>query len=279
MSSKLPRLGRGLEALIPRTTLSTGKTLLQIPLEKIRANTLQPREAFDETRIKSLSESIRQYGLIHPLLVRRVDDCYELVAGERRFRASQLAGLETVPVVIREYSDQDSLKLALIENLEREDLNAIEEAKGYRRLVEEFNLTHQELSEAFGKSRSTITNILRLLQLPESIQSAIIHGEISEGHARSLLALKDENDIFHHFHLIKQQGLNVREVERQIADVKSGGQSSGRQLSLFSEYEDHLSQKLEAKIQIRGTKSAGKIVIKYNTSEQFEKLYSVLNTR
>ena len=282
MSKSLPRLGKGLEALIPRTTFSSGKTLMNLPLNLIRPNAFQPRLEFDEEAILSLSKSIKAHGLVQPILVRRNGEAYELIAGERRFRASQLAGLESIPAVIRDMSDQDSLKTALIENLDRENLNPIEEAKGYQKLIDEFLLTHQEIAELFSRNRSTISNLLRLLQLPESLQKAIAKGDLSEGHARPLLGLKDKGSMVDFYNVIKSEGLTVRETEAKVAakgDTTPKKTKGGHQLSLFKDFENQLSLKLKTKAQIVGTKKSGKIIIRYTSESQLHNLVSTLKMK
>ena len=178
-------LGRGLGALIPAAEGPKGASNFFVEVGRISPNALQPRRAFDEAKLEELAASIRDRGVIQPLIVRRNGDGYELIAGERRLRAAMKAGLKEVPVVVREASDNDSLQLALIENLQREDLNAIEEAQAYRRLQEEFHLGQEEIAQKVGKSRPAVANSLRLLQLPEEVQRDVIEGKLSAGHARA----------------------------------------------------------------------------------------------
>lgn len=181
---KKATLGRGLDALIPKETKEQGLTLLSI--NEIRPNTLQPRKDFDDTAIIELTASIKEKGILQPIVVRQAGNGFQIIAGERRWRAAQRAGITRVPVIIKDASDREALELALIENLQREDLNPIEEASGYQHLIDEFGLTHEEVSSQIGKDRSTITNQLRLLKLSEEAKLALIEGEITAGHARAL---------------------------------------------------------------------------------------------
>ena len=218
MSNTTQRLGKGLEALIPKTYFASGKTISSIPLNEIEVNPFQPREFFKEEALQALADSIKTYGVAQPIIVRRMGNHYEIIAGERRFRAAKLAGIDSIPAIIRSMTDKESLQLALVENLFREDLNSIEVAKGYQQLQDEFKLTHQELSDIFGKSRSSITNTLRLLGLPVVIQQAIVNGEITEGHARTLIGLKTEAEMIEFLTMIKDKGLSVRDIEKIISE-------------------------------------------------------------
>ncbi len=277
VKKEMPKLGRGLEALIPKNYFASGKTVINIPVAEICPNPYQPRGHFDQEALEHLAKSIKNHGLAQPVIVRRVKNGYELIAGERRYRACQIAGMDKVPAIVREMTDRDSLKIALIENLDREDLNPIEEAKGYQRLIDEFEINHQELGDMFSKSRSAVTNTLRLLKLPKSIQDSLERGEISEGHARSLLSFDNEEDMINQLEQIKTQGLNVRELEQAVADHKQQKGDTGTQLALFKELEDVLSHHYDARFKIKGTSTKGKIEIRYTTPAQFEKICHALN--
>ncbi len=276
MSNTRQRLGKGLEALLPKSVMMSGKTITTLSVSLIEPNPFQPRLNFDQEALQQLADSIKQHGLAQPIVVRRIGDRYELIAGERRFRATKLAGLETIPVIIRTMTDQESLQLALIENLQREDLNPLEEAKGYVRLAHEFGLTHQELSEVFGKSRSAVTNTLRLLNLPEPIQQALVDEVITEGHARTLLALDGPDQMMKAFEAIQSQQMNVRDIERHIAGLKPKKSTGKRKLTgpteAIQEWEKSLSEQFEAKIQIKGRPTRGKIEINYTSAAQLEQL-------
>ncbi len=221
MSAEKPRrLGRGLEALIATATAPSpggpGSELQRIPVAKIRANPYQPRRTFRPEELTELETSIRANGLLQPLSVRRKDDGYELIAGERRLRAVTNLGWRDVPAIVRELDDQTMLVLALVENLQRTDLNAVEEARGYKRLVEEFGLTQQQIADVVGKDRTTVTNLLRVLTLPATIQQMVEAGHLTAGHARALLALPDDRPKTELANEIVAKGLSVREAEQRV---------------------------------------------------------------
>lgn len=215
-------LGRGLEALIPGGEPVRETGLSQVAIEDISPNPRQPRGRFDEAELQALTDSVRVHGLIQPLIITYAeqDGKYTLIAGERRWLAAQRAGLETVPVVIREASDQQRLELALIENVQRADLNALEEAEAYRQLVEDFSLSHEEIAARVGKNRTTITNTLRLLKLPGVIQKALLDGKISAGHARALLGLNTSQAQAAVLNSILQRQLSVRQTEELVERLK-----------------------------------------------------------
>jgi len=270
-----PRLGKGLEALIPKTYFASGKMVTNIPLSEIVANPNQPRKEFDVDAISDLVDSIKQFGVIQPVLVRKKGTHYELIAGERRFRASQLAELQTIPAIIKESDDKESLQLALIENLQREDLNPIEKALGFKQLIDEHSFTHAELAETFGKNRSTVTNSLRLLTLPEQIQTALKTNEISEGHAKALLSLGTEEEVLVSFQLIKERVLNVRETESLCVKKKVTKTSSKSEK--LNDFESLLSTKLGLYIKINGTEDRGKVEIKYAHKNELNEILSILD--
>ncbi len=281
MSNTRQRLGKGLEALLPKSVMMSGKTIATLSVALIDPNPFQPRLAFDQVALQQLADSIKHHGLAQPVVVRRNGDRYELIAGERRFRATKLAGLETIPVIIRTMTDQESLQLALIENLQREDLNPIEEAKGYVRLAQEFGLTHQALSDVFGKSRSAVTNTLRLLNLPEEIQQALIEVVITEGHARTLLALESPEKMMAAFAAIRDQQMNVRDVERHIAGLKPKSTAKRKKIApsaAIQEWEKSLAAQYSTKVQIKGRPSRGKIEIAYTSAAQLDKLMQLLTS-
>ncbi|HKW10412.1 MAG TPA: ParB/RepB/Spo0J family partition protein, partial [Gemmatimonadaceae bacterium] len=224
---KQRRLGRGLEALIgsAQTSSAQASELQRIPTSRIRPNPYQPRREFDPAALAELEASIRTNGLLQPITVRRKGDSYELVAGERRLRAVTNLEWKEVPAVVRDFDDQTLLVLALVENLQRTDLNAVEEARGYQRLLGEFSLTHQEIAEAVGKDRSTITNLLRVLTLPDSIQRFVESGQLSAGHARALAGIEDADAIALANEIIAS-GLNVRQTELRARLKRNGEKPS-----------------------------------------------------
>ncbi|NBV41562.1 ParB/RepB/Spo0J family partition protein [bacterium] len=278
MTNQTPRLGKGLEALIPRSIFAAGKSLMSLPISSIKANPFQPRKAFEPTAMASLVDSIRQHGLNQPVLVRRVGNHYELIAGERRFRACSQAGLEQIPAIIKNVSDEESLQLALIENIERQDLNPLEVARGYQRLVDEFGYTHQLISEAFGRSRSAVSNTIRLLNLPNSIQRALEDGDISEGHARTLLSLGSESAMLDYVSKIKAGEMNVRQIEGEAASKRAKENlDNGIQMPLFSELEARLKERFSTKVVISGRPQKGKITLYYSNEGEFRRLMASLD--
>ena len=279
MSKDNPRLGKGLEALIPRSLFSSGRTIVSIPIGLIVPNRFQPRKTFSEESMRSLVASIKTYGLNQPILVRKQHDQYELIAGERRYRACVEAGLETISAIVKNATDQESLQLALIENLERHDLNPMEIAWGYQRLIDEFSFTHQMISEFFCKSRSAVSNTLRLLNLPALVQKMVEKGDISEGHARSLLALATDEDMVFLAEKIKAESLNVRQIESVVSDLKKKPHptQSPIQLPLFETLERELGQKFNSKVSISGGENSGKITFHYQSSAHLEALLTILS--
>ncbi len=275
MSDRVNRLGRGLEALIPKQAISSGKMIIKIPLEDIKPNPYQPRLLFSESSLKSLSNSIKKFGIAQPILVRKKEGYYELISGERRFRASLLADMVDIPAIVRDISDIESSKLAFVENLEREDLSPLEIAKGYKRLVEEHGITHQEIADLFSKSRSSISNTLRLLQLPGLLQEGLLDHTITEGHARALLALDSESEQLTVYRLVVDQKLSVRQTEALVSErLKNNSfeQPKVQQLSLYSHQADNLSQLLDTRVCFKGQQHTGKIEIFYQSKEQLENI-------
>lgn len=273
MSNNATRLGKGLEALIPRTVLVSGRTIMNIAIGDIRPGIYQPRREFSSESLASLAESIQKFGLNQPILVRRQSGHYEIVAGERRYRACQLANMDTVPAIVKDLSDKETLQLALIENLQREDLNPMEIAQGYARLIDEFQLTHQEIAQLFGKNRSTVSNTLRLLNLPQIIKDSLVAGELTEGHARTLLSLKTEAEMIEYYNQIITHKLNVRDLEKMVS--KKPKKSKHDRL-YFKEIENMFAQKYAMPVRINGTRETGKIELKYKTADEFAKIMRLL---
>ena len=209
-------LGRGLEALFAGANVAGDAELLRLPVVQIQPNPYQPRQHFDAQRLQELADSIRQQGLVQPIVVRRRAEGFQLVAGERRLRAAQIAGLETIPALIKRVTDQETLEFALLENLQREDLNPMEEARAYQRLQSEFHLRQRDVAQRVGKDRSTVANVLRLLQLPAALQQDIEAGRLSVGHARALLGLKSALDQQRLRDIVLAEGLSVRATEARV---------------------------------------------------------------
>lgn len=274
-------LGRGLDALIPRrvaTVPGTGRpALAEIPVELIRPNPQQPREAFDEAAIESISASLRRHGMLQPVVVRKVAAGYELIAGERRWRGAQRAGLDRIPAVVRDASPQESLELALVENLQREDLNPIEEAHAYRQLTEEMGLTQEEAARRVGKDRSTVANYLRLLKLPPQVQALVVDGALSMGHARALLALEEPAVQADLAASVVAAGLSVRQTEARVraAGRPRAQRSAGRRDPDVVAAEQKLTRALGAPVTIRG-QERGRLEIRFESLDELNRLYDLL---
>jgi ParB family chromosome partitioning protein len=277
-------LGKGLGALIPQGSVFTGgRTIVNIDINNIVANPRQPRHYFDEKMLDDLAESIKAHGLAQPVLCRMREGRYELVAGERRLRASKKAGLSVIPAIIKEFTDQESLELAIIENLQREDLNPMEEAEAYKRLKDEFNLTQEQIAQKVGKNRSTIANSMRLLDLPEEIRHAIRASAITVGHARPLLKLGDSDKQKEFFEEIIKKNLNVRDVEFLIMGGSKTSPEKNptkrkklqKNLSLMPIIE-LLTGVLATRVKIFGSENRGKIEIDYFSKEDLERILEVI---
>ena len=246
--SKKSVLGKGLGALIPdeihEKEIEEENTL---PIESIKSNNNQPRKSFDEERIKELAQSIKEFGIIQPIIVKKIynENKYEIVAGERRWRAAKLAGLEEVPVIIKEISNREVLEISLIENIQREDLNPIEESKAYQELLKNFNLTQEDLSKKLGKSRVAITNSLRLLNLDDRVQEMLIHEIITEGHGRALLAIKDTDIQFQIAQKIVINKLSVRETEKLVKSLNKKEEVKENTKVNNNPYYDDIKNRLE----------------------------------
>lgn len=281
MSLPKKGLGRGLSALIPGATEgksdSKDESLsYEVAVERITPSPLQPRRAFDEAKIAELALSIRNQGIIQPLVVRRQGDRYELIAGERRWRAAMKAGLERVPVVVRDANDHEVLQLALVENLQREDLNPIEEASGYRRLQEEFQWSQEEMAERVGKSRPAIANSMRLLALPQDIQQEIAAGNLPAGQARALLALQSEPLMVSACREVIAKGLSTRETEKLVRSLKSGKRRR-REASLDADLRsvvEEMQRALGTRVRLlpRSRSAKGKIEIEYYSLADLERI-------
>jgi ParB family chromosome partitioning protein len=291
MSTRKGGLGRGLDALIPTsvmpTEIKTQSGVLtanrdEIDVNNISANPKQPRTVFDEDQLTELALSIKEVGLLQPPVVRSIGNGkYQLIMGERRFRAAKLAGLKSIPVIIRQTSDDQLLREALIENIHRSQLNPLEEGAAYQQLLNDFSYTHDELAVKLSKSRPAITNTMRLLNLPPSVQRKVAAGVISAGHARALLSLTDEKEIENLANRIVAEGLTVRAVEEIVATgrakVKGGSVRSGKILApKLKEISEQLSDHLDTRVNIELGKQKGKIVIEFATIEDLERISKVI---
>ena len=291
MSSRKGGLGRGLDALIPTsvmpTEIKTQSGVLtanrdEIDVNNISANPKQPRTVFDEDQLTELALSIKEVGLLQPPVVRSIGNGkYQLIMGERRFRAAKLAGLKTIPVIIRQTSDDQLLREAIVENIHRSQLNPLEEAAAYQQLLNDFNYTHDELAVKLSKSRPVITNTMRLLNLPVSVQRRVAAAVISAGHARALLSLTDEKEIENLANRIVAEGLTVRAVEEIVASggakVKTGSVRSGKILApKLKQISDDLADHLDTRVSVELGKKKGKIVIEFATIEDLERISKVI---
>ncbi|MGA9532435.1 MAG: ParB/RepB/Spo0J family partition protein [Anaerolineales bacterium] len=270
-------LGRGLDALIPSSIETESTDIVQLDVDQIGRNPRQPRRNFEASELEELANSIREHGVLQPLMVARPEgsDDLVLIAGERRLQAAKQAGLATVPAILREASDEQLLVWALIENLQREDLNAIEAAEGYRQLADDFGLSHEAIGERVGKSRSTISNALRLLNLPDSIQDAIDQGAISEGHARALLGLPTEQAQLAALETVRGRGLNVRQTEelvRRLSGKRKPKTSSPRKSPETKALEEELRQALGTKVNVHAGKQGGTITLHFYSDEELNAL-------
>ncbi|MCT4611783.1 MAG: ParB/RepB/Spo0J family partition protein [Clostridia bacterium] len=273
-------LGRGLSALLDEDVLSDSYENVElININKIEPNKDQPRKQFDDEKLTELSNSIKEHGIIQPLIVRKTDDTYQIIAGERRWRASRLAKLKELPVIVRTVEDDEKLlELALIENIQRENLNPIEEAVSYESLKKKFKLTQDEIATKVGKSRSVITNALRLLKLEEEIKFLLETGEISTGHARTLLGLTESSDRIELANKIVEFNLSVREVEKIIYDINNPKESAKEKSvsPVFKRFENNLKSFLDTKVNIKPGKRKGKIEIEYYSEDDLERILHLI---
>ncbi|MBD3176050.1 MAG: ParB/RepB/Spo0J family partition protein [Armatimonadia bacterium] len=278
-------LGKGLSSLIPGGATPEGATAIpEVPIDQVRPNPSQPRRSFDEDALNELAQSISAQGIIQPLVVRAVNEEYELIAGERRWRAARVAGMTHVPVVVREADDADMLKMALVENVQREDLNPIDRALAYRALVEDFATTQEALAEALGRSRTSITNTMRLLRLPPEIQDRIASGHLSEGHGRALLSVANEAERHMIWRKIEASGLTVRDAEDLVRKATERGKpekettreqtpSEAPADPFVEDLEDRLRTGLGTDVQIKQSqKGAGTITIRFYDADDLDRL-------
>lgn len=289
VQKKFSALGRGLDALISTEEVKTqgSSSIHEVPIGQIKANPNQPRREFDLEALQELADSIASIGIIQPITLRKVaEDSYQIIAGERRFRASQLAGLESVPAYIRTADDENVMEMALIENIQREDLNALEISLAYQHLIEQYGLTQERLSERVGKKRTTIANYLRLLKLPAQIQVALQNREIDMGHARALLTLDNPALQIKLFEEIQREGYSVRKVEQMVHalggnSAKKSTTPNGKEETAHRDYDmlkQHLSGFFGSKVQLScSAKGKGKITIPFGSEEELERIVSILD--
>lgn len=282
-------LGRGLDALISTEAVRTSgsSSIGEIEIAKIFANPNQPRRDFNEEALRELADSIKELGVIQPITLRKMEDgTYQIIAGERRFRASQLAGKETIPAYILKADDENTMEMALIENIQREDLNPLEIALAYQQLIEQHNLSQEQLSKRVGKGRATIANFLRLLKLPGAIQVALKEKKIDMGHAKALLSLDSHSDQLNIFHDIEKKHYSVREVEEIVRNIKEGKENTPankknadkKQDAVYHQLKKHLTQFFQTPVQLTcSAKGNGKISIKFKDEKELERIISIFD--
>lgn len=275
------RLGKGLDALIPALSINEDDKVVEISVTQLRANPYQPRKHFDDDSISELAASIKEHGVIQPIIVRAVLKGYEIIAGERRWRAAQRSGLATIPAVVRNFSDQQVMEIALIENLQREDLNAMEVAIAYQNLIDTFSMTQEELSVKVGKSRSHIANFLRLLQLPAKVKDYVSRGTLSMGHARAIAGVKKEQDILNLAERTIAEQWSVRQLEEEIRRLEDQQKKQpkpkkqNRDPYIYALEED-LREYLKTTVKIKTSKDKGKIEIMYYSQDDLQRLLEIL---
>lgn len=273
--SKKKRLGRGLDALLGETVVASDSQdkLRHVPIDMLKRGQYQPRTRMNKDALEELSQSIRARGVVQPIVVRPLGDGdYEIIAGERRWRAAQLAGLDTVPVVVRDIPDEAALVIALIENIQREDLNPIEEGMGLRRLLEEFGLTHEQVAAGVGRSRSAVTNLLRLLALSDKAKELLQEGKLEMGHARALLPLSESKQEALAREIVTR-GLSVRQAEQMVRRVQRGKSKKPKAKEVnpdIAELQERLSEQLGAKVSVKDKKGKGRVIIEYHSLEQLD---------
>ncbi len=280
-------LGKGIDSLIPTDSVlkkedkNEVKSVSMLRINDIEPNKAQPRKMFNEDRLNELAESIKQHGIVEPLIVVKKDDYYEIVAGERRFRAAMIAGLTEVPVVIKDYSTEQIVEIALIENIQREDLNPIEEAKAYKQLIEEFSLKQDEVADKVSKSRTAITNALRLLKLDDRVQNMVIEECISSGHARTLLAIDNKEEQYEIACMVFDKKLSVRETEKLIKKLNNKENPKKKaeldNKDIYADFEEKLKQSMGTKVSInRKSNTKGKIEIEYYSETELERIIGIM---
>ncbi len=276
-------LGKGINALF-NTVDSNEETVEEIKIKELRPNPYQPRKTFDEDALSDLKESIQQHGVLQPIIVRKSIKGYDIVAGERRFRAAQQAGLTTIPAIVREFSETLMREIALLENLQREDLSPLEEAEAYASLLDHLSVTQEELAKRLGKSRPHIANHLRLLTLPDEVQKLIADGKLSMGHGRTLLSLKNKNKLAPLVKKIVDEGLNVRQVEKLVQQLNENVPRETKKKEapkdrVLKERESFLQNYFGTSVSIKKQKKKGKIEIEFLSNEDLERILELLSTR
>lgn len=278
--AKKTGLGKGLDALfannIEDEEIRDNEVIEKLKITEVEPNRNQPRKNFDEEALEELSESIKRYGVIQPIIVVKKDDYYEIVAGERRWRASKKAGLKEIPAIVREGNERKNKEIALIENVQREDLNAYEKALGIKELMDEYDLTQQEVSEILGKSRSSIANTVRLLNLDERVLEFVKQGKIAEGHARTLLAIDDKDKQYQMAVKMIEKGATVRDFEKNVNYKKNMKKKDQKYEAIFRDIENSFQGFFGTKVKLEPGKRKGKIVIEYASNEDLERILELI---
>lgn len=300
-------LGRGLDSLIPKKVDSniqtsaegekknipaaksenekSGENIVKLRLSKVEPNKEQSRKTFEEDSLNELAQSIKQFGIIQPIVVCKKDDYYEIIAGERRWRAAKIAGLTEIPVIIKEYQEKERAEVSLIENIQRENLNPIEEAAAYRQLIDEYNLTQESLAERISKSRTAIANTMRLLKLHEDVQQLVIDGKLSNGHARALLGIEEQEKQYEAAQKVIEENLTVRQTEELVKEMTTSEKSAAKPAKkknkddyIYKDLEKHLTDALGTKVKIsQKEKGGGRIEISYFSDYDLDRIYRQLN--
>ena len=300
MAGKRNGLGKGLDSLIPNKTVkeesasqqkvskekqekNVGSGEILVKINEVEPNREQPRKEFDEDSLMELADSIRQFGILQPLLVQKKKDYYEIIAGERRWRAAKLAGIKDVPIIVKNYTDQEIVEISLIENIQRENLNPIEEAMAYKRLLEEFDLKQDEVAERVSKSRTAVTNSMRLLKLSERVQQMIVDDMISTGHARALLAITNKDQQYEIAQKVFDEKLSVRDIEKLVKDLKKIKKNKKEEKDvhdiLYTQLEESMKQVLGSKVTIKNKKNnKGKIEIEYYSQDELERIVDMIRS-
>lgn len=299
MAVKRNGLGKGLDSLIPNKSSksssstekhdvktekeekSAGTGEILVKINEVEPNREQPRKDFDEDSLMELADSIKQFGILQPLIVQKKKDYYEIIAGERRWRAAKLAGVKEVPIIVKDYTDQEIVEISLIENIQRENLNPIEEAMAYKRLLEEFNLKQDEVAERVSKSRTAVTNSMRLLKLSDRVQQMIVDDMITTGHARALLAIDDEEQQFMLANKIFDEKLSVRETEKLVKSLKNPKKEVKKikqeRMFVYNDLADHMKNIIGTKVSVNPKANGkGKIEIEYYSEDELERIYDLI---
>ncbi len=278
--TKKTGLGKGLDALFTSNIIDEeikeGEKVLNLKIIDVEPNRNQPRKYFDEEALEELSESIKRYGLIQPIIVTKKDNYYEIIAGERRWRACKKAGLTEIPAIVREDDERKNKEIALIENIQREDLNAVEKATGIKLLMEEYNITQQQVAEMLGKSRSSIANTVRILNLDPRVLELAKEGKLTEGHCRALLAITDNDKQYNMALRMLERGASVNEIEKRVKSKKKQKEKNEKYEAIYRDIEDSFQSFFGTKVRLDAKKRSGKIIIQYSTNEDLERILELI---